>query len=199
MIDKKIGYPSLLYLMNTISFLGFCSKFEPEWEEPKESKEINKKVGNSGERLDFMSFNNNYLGKINDSYKELGELLFRLVRHKLSHNFFTYNYVTTEKISNHLKIQEGEKNHCPHLWISVIVFFEDTKKAIELMYKDLSEDNDKAKQFVEKQEMLHKWNCNLQKNYLERKSLEKRSKRDYPEDYGGVSGSPYSPMGQEKL
>ena len=193
MIENQVGYPSLLYLMNTVAFLGYCLKFDQSWKIPKTGREKENEFKDAGRKDDFEDFCNKYLGRFNDAYSKLAYLLFDLARHRLSHTFFTHNYVTTHRVSNHLKIEEKGSDY-PHIWISVSIFFEDTKKAIELIYKELDEDQDKARQFSEKQKFILEWAWERQK-MLNNIDLENSDRKTFPSDYpsNGVSGVPYTP------
>lgn len=197
MIKNQIGYPSLLYLLNTIAFLGFCVKLDTNWKIPEEPKERNDEFRRIGEKSDFEHFCNDYLRKYNIAYSKLANSLFDLIRHRLSHTFYTHNYITTLPNKKHLTIQN--RGNCFYLWISVYYFFEDTKKAIEEIYEELKANVEKSNQFREKQKFILEWTWKWQEG-LRNIDIEQKGKIDRPGPYldsegqsKGVSGIYYTP------
>lgn len=189
MIDNQVGYPSVLYLMNTIAFLGYCLNFDSAWEVPEEAKNKNNEFKEVGRTRDFEYFCNKYLKQVNDLYDKLAYALFTVVRHRVSHMFYTHNFITTYLTDRHLRV-EGKGTNRPVMWISVGVFFEDTKKAIELIYRELNGNQDKATQFIKRQKFILEWAWKLQEGILNSLALDKADTAISPPDYPteGVSG-----------
>ena len=157
MIKEQVGYPSALYILNFIAFLGYCVGFDSNWSVPSEPKKMKNEFGKIGKIDDFEFFCNNYLSKINKDYenKDFIYFLFNLGRHRLSHTFFVHNFITTLPDERHLKIQTENPNFpYPHIWISVSYLFEETQKAIERIYQELEENEEKAQQFAQKQKFI---------------------------------------------
>jgi len=202
MIKNEVGSPSFLYLMNTIAYLGCCAKFGKEPKDFIHPKDKQKRLSEAGEMSDFIHFCERYLKPVNKAYSILAHLLFTLGRHRLSHVFFTTGAITTYPSSEHLKIIDRGSQH-PYIFISVADFFEDTKKAIEFLHKELYKDPGKSDRFLETQKFLLNWswkqnsclnNIDLENNLSEGKpsSSSGASGPCYP-PHGGISGVPYTP------
>lgn len=202
MIYNHVGYPSLLYLMNTVAYLGYCAKFDQSWKIPSDTTSEKKEFKNSGKLGHFTFFCDEYLKPIDEAYFKLENLLYELGRHKLSHIYFTNNAVTTDQSIKHLKIMDKGSNY-PYIFISVKDFLEDTKKAIESLYQDLDKDIEKSNQFFEKQQFLvnQSWKYNRDLNDItlnnQNNNVPKSSGASgphYPSNTG-VSGivTPYTP------
>lgn len=161
MLDNRVGYPSLLHLMNTIAYLGYCLEFDQNWEIPKTQKERTDEMRRAGEKDHFNSFCDKYLGPINRAYPKLSDYLFQLARHRLSHIYFAHIAVTTYPSDRHLTIMDKGTDH-PHFFISVHNFFKDTQKAIESLYKELGENVAESDSFLRKQKFLldESWKLN---------------------------------------
>jgi|GEM_PF-4552477 len=171
MIDGRVGYPSLLYLMNAIAFVGYCANYKEGWAVPSVAQIKQKQFEDLGKQKDFISYCKGYLAKVNPKYASLAEELYGLVRHKLSHIYFTHNYVTTLPSINHLKKGYNKEYDFPYIWISVKDFLEDFKKSIESLYKELVTNEKMGYQFQEKQKFITDW-AKAQQQLLNNMDLE---------------------------
>ena len=175
MIEGQVGYPSILYLMNFMAFLGYCLNYDQNWEVPKDGKEKKIMFENIGKQEDYVYFCQKYLQPINNKYAKLDKYLYDLVRHRLSHVFFTHNFITTYETDDHLKKFLTDDGH-PYLCISVPIFFEDTKRSIESAYKQLDIDQNLSEQFKQKQIFILEWVWQLQE-ILKNMDLDNDNKR----------------------
>jgi len=157
MLETKnhVGYPSLLSLLVFIPLLGYCINQE------------SKKCDDAGYIDDFKYFCDEYLACVDEKYawENKGRLLWKIVRNKLAHVYFTKQAITTEKSSEHLKIKKDNNNY-PYLFISVRNLWNDTKKAMEFMYKNISENSKKEANFLKKLDSLDQWQWKKNEKYL---------------------------------
>jgi len=155
MLRNHVGYPSLLHLLVVIPFLGYCAG------------QKNKECKDAGDLEDFKYFCNKYLTYVNEEYvwEQKGERLWKTVRNKLAHVYFAKHAITTDKHLDHLKIKKEDNDHY-YLFISVRSLWEDTKKAIELLHKDISEDFERETLFLKKLDLLDQWQWKLNKGDL---------------------------------
>jgi len=200
MIKDMVGYPSILYLMNTIAFLGYCMKYEESWKVPDDGKAKNNEFYDAGGNDDFVYFCKEYLSKSNEKYEKLAEELFDFIRNRLSHIYLTHNAITTNSSAEHLEIKDKGSEY-PYIFISVKIFFDDTKKSIEDIYKKLETNETIANQFKEKQKFILDWAWKLQRN-LNSINLNDKNKQGPPPNYdypnGSVSGvPPYTATGPQ--
>lgn len=198
MIKGMVGYPSILYLMNTIAFLGYCMKYEESWKVPKEANPKKNEFRDAGGQDDFVYFCTEYLSKLDERYKKLAEELFDFIRNRLSHVYSTQNIITTYPSGEHLEIKDKGSDY-PYIFISVNNFFEDTKKGIETIYKELEEDQKKADQFFKKNRFIldYTWKLQRRLNNIELKNGSTNTSfftNHYPTDgMGGTTGVTYTP------
>ena len=197
MIKEQVGYPSVLYLLNVIAFLGYCMKFNMNWNIPSEATKKQEEFERVGRKDDFEYFCKNYLAKVNDNYENADfiNFLFELIRHRLSHSFFVHNFITTFPDQRHLQIQDKDSDY-PHIWLSVSNFFKDTKKAIENIYQELENNKNLAEQFAKKQKFILDWTWKLQTGVL--KNIDQKTTKTTfithaTSDDRNVSGSCYTP------
>lgn len=179
MLNKAVGYPSLLHLISTIAFLGYC---------------INPKISsNPGDREDAKYFFDKYL-KGDYEWDKHGKFLWENVRGKLAHRYFTKNAITTHKSQDHLKVKLYEKDKF-YLSISVRNFWEDTKEAIKALYNDLKEEKN-SKRFLERldfldQDLWKKNNEKLKLKFVEEKNIiDPTCSSGAPGPHLPVSGAP---------
>jgi len=183
MIDNRVGYPALLYLIAMISYLGAC--INPK---NKEEKEI-KNIGNS---KDFYYFIDNYLYLQNEKYKKYKEILYYQVRSKLAHVYFTLNAVTTSYSNDHLSIKKIEGSL--FLFLSVKNFMEDTMKATERLYNIICENEDSDKNFYKNKKNIFKLLIeSMERSFLKINCKDNKTETystlasNFPEDVSGTS------------
>jgi len=154
MLSSEVGYPALLQLLVAIPFLGYCAN-----QEDKEHKK-------AGHGDDFKYFCKEYLAHINEEYvwKQKGKIIWDTMRNKLAHVYFTKNAITTKEDSHHLQVIENENG--PYLFISIRNFWEDTKKAIAVLYNDLNKDSKRQAIFLKKLDLLDQWQWKLNKRLI---------------------------------
>jgi hypothetical protein len=191
MIKNHVGYPSLLYLMNTIAFLGYCFRYDENWEIPLQGREKKVEFENIGKKDDFVYFCKTYLKLGNEKYEKLAEELFEFARNRLSHIYITHNIVTTYPSEKHLEIENRGTNY-PHMLISIFNFFEDTKKATKLAYEELEQNKGRSYQFIQKQKFILTWAWEIQKGLNNITSTKKTTDTSHSVSPsitpGGVSG-----------
>lgn len=176
MIDNRVGYPSLLYLMTMITYLGACIN-----QGTKNKKNI-KDIGNHD---DFYYFIENYFI---DPYNKYKEFLYYQVRSKLAHLYFTLNAVTVYPNENHLKIKK--EGNTSFLFISVYNFLKDIKIAIEKLYDDLNSDPSFNNLFLENRKYISSLlydDLNERIKNLTKKDYSTEIPKNFP-DSGGVTG-----------
>ncbi|UCE98364.1 MAG: hypothetical protein JSV74_03325, partial [Dehalococcoidia bacterium] len=166
--DSYAWYAMLMLLFNHIDFLGHLQS------------------GGSS-RFDqskcAVRFIRSYLGRVDDRYKEVGGLIYHMLRHGLSHksspkrlklsddSILGYTFSNTKKREKHLMVYCSY--HELRLRFSIHLFYEDLLAAIDLYCEDIIHDNELKNNFINAWEMLKEpeYESNIRSRYIEATDL----------------------------
>jgi hypothetical protein len=154
----------LMLLFNHVDFLGHL----------RSGGSSNKDQAQSA-----VKFIRSYLGKIDKRYKEVGGLLYYMLRHGLTHksfpkrlilsgnNILGYTFSNTKKREKHLTVIYSSQEL--RLKFSVDLFYDDLLSAIDLYCEDMCHDKQLKDDFVSAWEMLREPEdeANIKQKYIE--------------------------------
>ncbi|MFC1892809.1 hypothetical protein ACFLYR_02055 [Chloroflexota bacterium] len=115
-------------------------------------------VGGSNSSLNAVSYIREYLGRVDYRYREVGGLLYHMLRHGYVHRFSSkrlmlsdgkildFEFSFSKKRDEHLVIKKGATNE-PRLLINVPLICEDTLLALDLYAEDVHSDPNLANTF----------------------------------------------------